>query len=155
MIIKNIQHSKRKYIKDLKYNGKRFLIYFLANNLIGIAFAFVFFYIEHCYDVVEESKSYRESSFVKICTERREVLNGTSNDSLVVNTFLKSLDRFCSNDTTIDRDVQCKLNRYTFTIWLEYVTSIQYTIGMNNILFQLNIMYVEFREKKVAKIQHL
>ena len=142
MIIENIDQTKAGCIKDLKYNGKRFLNYFLVNNLIGIAFGFVFLYIEHCYDVVEEPKSYRETGFVKICTERRRLLNETTKNATgsilstdrIIGDFHTRLEQICENDTTVDELIVCEVNKMTLTKWGEYVMSIQYTIGWGNVV---------------------
>ena len=133
MIIKNIEQAKVKYIQDLKYNGKRFFIYFIANFTNLWIFGLLFLYIEHCYDVVAAPKSYRESSFVEICAERRRLLNQSDEPLSILSTnisdFHSKLKQICESDTTVDEIIKCEFNTKTFIKWGEYITSIQYTIG--------------------------
>ena len=137
MIIKNIDEAKIKYTQDLKYNSKRFIIFFIVNFSSTFIFGLLFLYIEHCYDIVAVPKSYREANFVKICAERRQLVLNESTRSILstnISDFHTKLEQICENDTTVDEIIACEFNAKTFTKWGEYTMSIQYTIGWGNIV---------------------
>ena len=125
MIIKNINQTKIKCIQDLKYNLKRFFIYFLVNSSITAIFSLLFLYIEHCYDVVAAPENYRESSFVEICAERRRLLNQSNEPLSILSTnisdFHSKLKQICGSDTTVDEIIKCEFNPKTFTKWLSLI----------------------------------
>lgn len=130
MIIKNIEEYTKTCQKTFKYSAKRFIISFIAVNLLAIAATFLFLFIENCYDYVPVSLSYREKKFLEICAQLNRNLtlhfNGT------VDAFTMNVHTFCSNDNTTARDTSssaCEISRDSLMKWFEYVFTIHYTIG--------------------------
>ena len=128
MIIENIEEFRSARVKDFKYYGKRVLIYVLLNNVLTILAALLFFYIEHCYDVIPITKSYRETKFLEMCNKTKS-MNLTTNTSSPHIVLLGEIEQWCKADPTKEETIECVMKMETLVAWFTYVITIQYTIG--------------------------
>ena len=75
MIITETEKCLKEYTKDFKHSFKRNVIFFVMNFALGFSGAFLFLYIEYCYDVVPPKLSKQDVALLKLCNNSSNLFN--------------------------------------------------------------------------------
>ena len=102
-----------------------FFIFLMAYMVLG---SLIFFYVEHCYDVVQEELSSLEKSFIELCDNITKFNQTTSaiitiimsNDNKTINKnteqsgMISYMKDTCQKMQPVKSDVVCELTFYSF-----------------------------------------
>jgi len=128
MVITNIEAKKRALWKDIKKSLKTFIKLYILSNVCYWAFAFLFFYLEHCHDVIPQNLSYSAKRCLQTCQMVHYVnqsINGTP-PALMMN-----LLKVCQEESYCfeTESVECSVNVGNILRWIDYVLTIAFTVG--------------------------
>ena len=129
--------------KIVRIKFLKFFIFFIFLNAYMALGSLLFFYVEHCYDVVKEEWSSVEKSLIDLCnnitkfnqTTSNIITINMSNDNKAINnntepigmvTYMKDT---CQKMQPVKNDVVCDLTFLLFCKYYELACTICFTIG--------------------------
>ena len=118
------------WTSELKFHLKKTVLYFIVVSGIICLGTYVFFYIEHCYDVVPKEMNFFEKSFWDICSAyNRTVTDNTTQQNETL--LSKTVYQFCVYEVIEHKEseIHCTFDKKAMQAWFEYTTSIATTIG--------------------------
>ena len=135
MAIKNLEEKTKASWKDTTKSLKNFMKLFALSNVCYVIFAFIFFYLEHCYDVVSPKLTYS----AKKCLETCEIvlrMNQSMNGTIFYRSTLMNLSRGCQEESYCYKveNVDCLVNVENMLKWINYVLTIAFTLGEHKVL---------------------
>ena len=123
-------------------NFLSFYIVYLLDGIYGIG-SWLFFYVEHCYDVVKEEWSSLEKGFIGLCdnitrfnqTSSNIITINMSNDNKTINNHTEQIGMVtymketCQKMQPVKYDAVCELTFLLFCKYFELASSICFTVG--------------------------
>ena len=111
---------------DLLENSKRLGALLITEFIVLILGAFMFFYIEHCYEVINPEKTIYEIAFDNLCEIAKKENNSTN---------ITKMNTICRNVKLENaRNITCEVNKENIVKWMDYSFTIALTVGKQKII---------------------
>ncbi|XP_057301792.1 potassium channel subfamily K member 2-like [Hydractinia symbiolongicarpus] len=121
----------KKELNELFKEAKKYLLRYLLFLSFVYAYialgAFIFFYIEQCYDVIPASLTKAEKKLQILCS------NITDKNAILNNSLLSYEREFCEN-VIYTEIYNCELSLQAFNRWTVYTGTVVTTIGYGNVV---------------------
>lgn len=130
--------TKEQHLKEAKKHTIMFAVYFavvLATLCLG---SLLFFYIEHCYDIVQPTLNANDKALHTICHFLEESNNKTEKEN---STTVGHIQKICTEIELTHEKIECVMNIHTFCKWFDFTTSVSFTTGMTTQFLALHAFF--------------
>ncbi|XP_057297023.1 potassium channel subfamily K member 2-like [Hydractinia symbiolongicarpus] len=127
MSLSSCKQELNELSKVARRNLLRFLLFLVFVNTYVTLGAFLFFYIEECYDVIPVSLTEAEINLKAIC------FNITNKHANLNSSLLSYESEFCQSIYHLENPT-CKMDLFAFSRWAMYTSSVASTIGYGNVV---------------------
>ena len=138
MEVHDIGKAKSEFAKEIKCNGKRFLIFWFLTMSSTMLGSLMFFYVEECYFKVQEPPQYGKRC-LELCEQIMKInhtnlnLTGTETEDQLRNITRQCMDKENCIEVEGNSATNCEIDYFHFQKWNQFVFTIIYTIGIEKL----------------------
>ena len=118
-------HLQYVCIKKMKYNMKKFFIFFFLSMLTITALTFIYFYIEHCYDPQQQEVNEDTWQLCQYFLSQQQQQQQHNNHT---NINITRLIDICEGVEPPTR-IECELTQTNFFKYFDLTSTMAYTVG--------------------------